>query len=56
MLYRPKSCQRVRVWAWTPSVPLTTSTAQSSTGITRSASGAKSAWPGVSTSTSSRPA
>ena len=45
------------MWAWTPSAPLMTRTAQSSTRSTRSASAEKSTWPGVSskvTSTVSR--
>jgi len=41
------------VWACTPSAPLTTSTAQSSTGSTRSVSAEKSTWPGVSSSVNS---
>ena len=46
---RPSSSlHRVRVWPWMPSVPLTTSTAQSSTPSTRSISAEKSTCPGVS--------
>ena len=36
------------VWAWTPSAPLTTKTAQSITCKARSISLEKSTWPGVS--------
>ena len=50
MRWRERSCQRVRLWLWTPSVPLMTRMAQSSTGRTRSASAEKSTWPGVSSS------
>ena len=46
--YRSSRRQRVRVWAWTPSVPLMTRMAQSSTWRVRSASAEKSTWPGVS--------
>ena len=42
-LYRSSSFQRVRVCAWMPSVALRITTAQSKTGITRSASAEKSA-------------
>ena len=51
--YRSSSRHSVRVWAWTPSVPLTTSTAQSSTRSVRSVSAEKSTWPGVSSSVTS---
>jgi len=42
------SRQRVRVWPWTPSVPLTTKMAKSSTWRARSISAEKSTCPGVS--------
>ncbi len=51
--YRSSSRQSVRVWLCTPSAPLTTSTAQSSTCMVRSASVEKSTWPGVSSSVTS---
>ena len=51
--YRSSSRHRVSVWLCTPSAPLMTSTAQSSTRSTRSVSAEKSAWPGVSTRVSS---
>ena len=50
MWYRSSSRHSVRVWPWTPSVPLMTSTAQSSTWRVRSISAEKSTWPGVSSS------
>ncbi len=52
-LWRSKSRQRVRVWPWGPSGPETTRRAQSRTWRVRSASAAKSTWPGVSSSVSS---
>ena len=48
--YRSNSLHSVRVWPWTPSVPLMTKIAQSSTCSVRSISAEKSTWPGVSSS------
>ena len=52
---RSSSRQSVSVWACTPSVPLMTSTAQSSTRSVRSASAEKSTCPGVSSRVTLRP-
>ena len=52
--YRSSNRHSVRVWPWTPSVPLITRMAQSSTRSVRSVSAEKSTWPGVSSSVTSK--